>query len=188
MVDAGAKRVTEIPVVTVNDVSALGILDDRELAEKVEAAVSMPWTVALGKKPPCDMKRLTLNAYYVIVKVTRWGEATALCLRSVDQPRSDFGFFKPPAHYAEYPFRVGDCVQVTRLGYSPLRNRIASEIRITQTSYMGRVGSASSSGSSVDGNESDDTEQKLLHVREINRVRQRIYRAEKRARLAGASS
>ena len=97
--------------------------------ERLSQITQIPWVVSAGKRPPRDMKRLDQNVWYVVCKATRWGESTALFLRSTVND-ADAGFFKPPMRYANYEFDVGDCVRVSRVGYSASRNKIATDIAI----------------------------------------------------------
>jgi hypothetical protein len=97
--------------------------------EQLSRLTQIPWVVTAGKRPPRDMKRLDPSIWYVVCKTTRWGDTMALFLRS-SVNEHDAGFFKPPVRYSTFEFETGDCVRVSRIGYSPSRNKIATEIVI----------------------------------------------------------
>jgi hypothetical protein len=108
-------------------------LDSPQALQEVNRIVSIPWPAAAGKRPPRDMKRLDLASWYVVCKVMKWGDTPALFVRGAAKSEDDYGFYKPPAQYYSYHFQIGDRIQVSQLGYSSSRNRVATSIRVKPT-------------------------------------------------------
>lgn len=129
---SGSSSIAQSPVNSIGIVSHSFPGDRDDIAFKLSSVLSMPWPEESGKKPPRDMKRLRVNEWYIVCKISKWGEAQALCLRGLTDPKCDYGFYKPPTSYSEYNFNVGDCIQIAQVGYSPLRNKVALDIRVRQ--------------------------------------------------------
>jgi len=84
---------------------------------------------SVGKKPPKDMRALKSDTVYILTRLTRWGMRPAMFLQSETDP-NDVAFYKPPAQYRTWPFKVGDRVTLLSVGYSSTRNLIAKTIQI----------------------------------------------------------
>jgi hypothetical protein len=110
-----------------------GDLDTKEMLTLVERITTIPWPAAAGKRPPRDMKRLDGEEWYVVCKVMKWGDTPALFVRATRKAAEDFGFYKPPAQYYTYHFQVGDRLQLSRVGYSSSRNKVAVSISVKAT-------------------------------------------------------
>jgi len=145
--------------------------------------LSMIWPKGSRQKPPCDMKRMRPEQWYVVCELASWGEKRALMLRSMDAPETDKGFFKPPERYETFPFEVGQCLQIQECGYSQKRNKVAKKIKIRPLAadfpafHVIRAITA-------DKDRQRDAEADEIMRRETNRIRQSKYREKKRVKLA----
>jgi len=110
--------------------------DSSEELATVTRIVAIPWPAAAGKRPPRDMKRLQPHEWYIVCKVMKWGDTPALFVRSSTTADTDFGFYKPPAQFYTYHFQVGDRLQLSQIGYSSSRNKVATSIRVKATQML----------------------------------------------------
>lgn len=100
--------------------------------DEIARLTKLDWPAEAGKRPPRDMKRLDPAVWYVVCRVSKWGEIPALLLRALNH-HDDGGFFKPPFRFFSYDFHVGDRLRVSGVGYSASRNKIAIDISIKLT-------------------------------------------------------
>lgn len=105
--------------------------DQHDLTRRIHEIVNMSWnTLEQMQRPPRDMKRFDMADWYVVCKVLKWGQNTALLVRKLSSPTKDFGMYKPPIAYANHEFKAGDRIKLAGVGYSESRNRIATKILI----------------------------------------------------------
>jgi hypothetical protein len=108
-------------------------LDTPDALNHVGQVTGIPWPAAAGKRPPRDMKRLVPGEWYIVCKVMKWGDTPALFVRASRDFTNDNGFYKPPAQYYTYQFQIGDRLQLSQVGYSSSRNKVATSIRVKPT-------------------------------------------------------